>query len=339
MPLTKSSSEIAFKSNFKAELAAGKPKDQALAIAYDVKRRSRATGGRVVDVAGLKAKIENERGSVRSKVGRDGKRWSVTMPDHYGHIQRTEGSDGDHVDCYIGKDLKSDKVYIIDQLDAETGKFDEHKCMLGYPDQKTAARAYEAAFSDGKGKQRIGSITELSVDRFRDWLKSGQTRKPMSNGIIKRAAGGQVPWFVKQEASHLGKTPIVGPVRSASPGRADKLGARVHAGSYVLPSQSIAHLGQGNTESGFHVADKMFHAAPAPKLTKLRADGGGVKEPDPIEILISGGEYVVHPDKVREIGDGDLDRGHEVLDHFVKEILKNEKKEVASLPGPAQGDE
>jgi len=41
MPLVKSSSRKAFLQNLKKELAAGKPKDQALAIAYDVKRRSK----------------------------------------------------------------------------------------------------------------------------------------------------------------------------------------------------------------------------------------------------------------------------------------------------------
>lgn len=38
MPLKKSKSPKAFESNVKAEVKAGKPKDQALAIAYAVKR-------------------------------------------------------------------------------------------------------------------------------------------------------------------------------------------------------------------------------------------------------------------------------------------------------------
>jgi hypothetical protein len=38
MPLKKSKSEKAFKSNVKAEIKAGKPQKQALAIAYQVKR-------------------------------------------------------------------------------------------------------------------------------------------------------------------------------------------------------------------------------------------------------------------------------------------------------------
>src|SRR5262245_52919246 len=45
MPLQHSSSDAAFKSNLKAELAAKKPRDQALAIAFRVKREGRAMGG------------------------------------------------------------------------------------------------------------------------------------------------------------------------------------------------------------------------------------------------------------------------------------------------------
>lgn len=40
MPLKKSSSKPAFKANVKAEVAAGKPVKQAVAIAYAVKRRA-----------------------------------------------------------------------------------------------------------------------------------------------------------------------------------------------------------------------------------------------------------------------------------------------------------
>ncbi len=40
MPLTKSSSKSAFKQNIRREVGAGKPVKQAVAIAYDVKRRS-----------------------------------------------------------------------------------------------------------------------------------------------------------------------------------------------------------------------------------------------------------------------------------------------------------
>lgn len=46
MPLKKSPSKKAFTQNLKAELAAGKPQKQALAIAYSVKRKAQGKGGK-----------------------------------------------------------------------------------------------------------------------------------------------------------------------------------------------------------------------------------------------------------------------------------------------------
>lgn len=45
MPLVKSPSKKAFKMNVKREIAAGKPPKQAVAIAYDVKRKNRKNAG------------------------------------------------------------------------------------------------------------------------------------------------------------------------------------------------------------------------------------------------------------------------------------------------------
>ncbi len=48
MPLIKRKSEKAFKANIKAEISAGKPQKQAVAIAYSVKRLAKkASGGSV----------------------------------------------------------------------------------------------------------------------------------------------------------------------------------------------------------------------------------------------------------------------------------------------------
>ena len=45
MPLVKSSSKEAFRKNVKAEMAAGKPQKQALAISYAVKREAAHNSG------------------------------------------------------------------------------------------------------------------------------------------------------------------------------------------------------------------------------------------------------------------------------------------------------
>lgn len=55
-----------------------------------------------------------------------------------------------------------------------------------------------------------------------------------------------------------------------------------------------------------------------------------------VPIVAAGGEYVVHPDAVREVGGGDMDAGHAVLDEFVKRMRKELIKTLKKLPGPAK---
>jgi len=131
-----------------------------------------------VRIHGLDIAIENAKGAERSGVGKDGKPWSVRMPAHYGYIKRTEGADGDHVDVYLGPHTKSRKVFVVDQRDAETSDFDEHKVMMGFGTQKQAREAYHRGFSDGRGRERLGHMTEMGVDEFKGWLKHGNQSRP-----------------------------------------------------------------------------------------------------------------------------------------------------------------
>lgn len=71
MPLIKSKSEKAFKSNIKAEVAAGKPPKQAVAIAYDVQRRAKkAKGGEVSLSIGRGEKLPADQGAGLTAKGR-----------------------------------------------------------------------------------------------------------------------------------------------------------------------------------------------------------------------------------------------------------------------------
>ena len=131
-----------------------------------------------VRFAGLDIAIENPRGSERSGVDPDGNGWSVEMPGHYGYVKKTLGADGDQFDVYLGNNPQSETVYVVDQVDAKTGKFDEHKAMVGFNSEAEAMDAYAAGFSDGKGPARMGSMTRMSVPEFREYLK-GDTTKPV----------------------------------------------------------------------------------------------------------------------------------------------------------------
>jgi hypothetical protein len=139
-------------------------------------------------VQGLDISIENKKGSERSGTDGRGHAWRCVMPADYGYIKRTTGADGDHVDVYLGPDLESPMVFVVNQCDHRTGDFDEHKVMIGFDSERDALRCYEAAFSDGKGRDRCSSIETMSMDAFKAWLASGKTLRPArSRSIIDRA--------------------------------------------------------------------------------------------------------------------------------------------------------
>jgi hypothetical protein len=129
---------------------------------------------------GLDIAIENPEGSVRSGKDGDGNPWQVEMPAHYGYVKRSTGKDGDQVDVYVGGFPQSDLAVVVDQYDPKTGRFDEHKVILGVASHRGALDIYDRAFSDGSGPQRRKEATPISVDEFKQWLKEGDTTKPFA---------------------------------------------------------------------------------------------------------------------------------------------------------------
>lgn len=133
-----------------------------------------------VQVQGLDIAIENPKGSERSGVDAGGRPWSQKMKHHYGYIKRSEGADGDQVDVFLGSnaDRPGLPVFVVDQVDPETGRFDEHKVMIGFSGARLARRAYLANYE--KGWKGIGNITKMSMEAFKGWLKEGDTAKPVA---------------------------------------------------------------------------------------------------------------------------------------------------------------
>lgn len=143
-------------------------------------------------VHGLRISIENAKGSKRSGVAPNGKKWSVRMPAHYGYVKGTEGADGDHVDVYLGPSPGNHVVYVVDQIDLATGKFDEHKALVGFPSKEAALAAYRAGFSDGKGGDRIGGVRTFPIHKFKEWLAAGARTRPATKAVKSFEEGGPV---------------------------------------------------------------------------------------------------------------------------------------------------
>ena len=164
-----------------------------------------------------------------------------------------------------------------------------------------------------------------------------------------------------------------GLITMAVGGRTDHIPMNVLEGSYVLPADIVSGLGEGNTLAGSKLVDTMFKSGPfgvsakqpqfsqptrpSPMIPgsttamspfgfdqkspfsfgqRAAADGGPIMSGKyrPVPIVAAGGEYVVHPDVVKRLGGGDMEKGHNYLDAFVKGVRHHLIKTLSKLPGP-----
>lgn len=129
-----------------------------------------------IKVQGLDISVENPDKSQRTGTDPDGKKWSVTMHGHYGYFKRSEGKDGEQIDVFVnaGERRDTDSAFIVDQVDPKTGKFDEHKVMMGYKSVEAAREGYLANYE--KGWKGLGEITEVSATGLKEFIEKKQTK-------------------------------------------------------------------------------------------------------------------------------------------------------------------
>ena len=154
-------------------------------------------------IDGYNVSIENPKGSVRRGKDADGKAWETEMQNDYGYIRGTEGVDGDHIDVFLSDTPEEGDVFVVDQINPETGKFDEHKVMYGFPDMESAKRAYLSNYS--KGWQGLGTITHVSKADFKKWIQSSTRKtKPFADyKTVKKIENAIGRPLTKEEATSI----------------------------------------------------------------------------------------------------------------------------------------
>lgn len=136
-----------------------------------------------VQIQGMDISIENPAGSTRSGTDEDGRKWQTKLRSHYGYFKRSEGADGEQLDVFLAPGAEvAESIYIVDQIDPKTGAFDEHKVVMGPKFEEGARMAYLSNY-DKSGMSRLGAITEVSLDEFKQWRKTGDTTKPFSDQV------------------------------------------------------------------------------------------------------------------------------------------------------------
>lgn len=96
---------------------------------------------KTVTFGGMKIRIDRPKGFVMRGVDEGGKPWERVYKYDYGFLPRTAGGDGDGLDVFIGPDKSSEMAFWAIQKKKD-GSFDEYKVFLGFPDKKSAQKAY-----------------------------------------------------------------------------------------------------------------------------------------------------------------------------------------------------
>jgi len=166
-------------------------------------------------------------------------------------------------------------------------------------------------------------------------LKSGSSRATVGANIAELQASGrphkQAVAIALKESRKKAAGGAVGAMKGKTGGRADELPVTARKGSYVIPADVVAAFGEGNTMAGM---DRLFGHFPMSKPLKKakpkRASGGAV------DILVSDGEFIVSPEDVAEVGGGDIDLGHDILDQLVMQTRRQHIQDLQAMPGPNQ---
>ena len=136
-----------------------------------------------VDFHGLPLAIEQPRGTYRTGTDKSGQRWSSFLAANYGYVAGTKGADGDPVDCFVGVFPDADHAYVVNQY--VNGRFDEHKIMLGFPDEQCARNAYLDSFE--RGWDGLKSIIPATLTQLQWWLKNGDLSRPLQTDYLPYA--------------------------------------------------------------------------------------------------------------------------------------------------------
>lgn len=321
MPLKKGKSQATISSNISEMIHAGHPKDQAIAAALNTARKTKAEGGDVIS----------------TKFAQQQQAKNKTPYSYQEDV-------GENIPLYDPKGRSG--VY---HKSPDLAKGDE------IPFERFEADGRKIVGIHGKNRVTVSTTHPDAAKALADaYNRKGFSKDKIEKVRIGKAAGGPFAdmSYTKGDMSYTKPDwPIQhkiheGPIHSPVAGRTDHLPMNVSSGAYVIPADIISAMGEGNTMAGFKIARKMFSSKPyaqekqpyaegmepyaAGKPYGARAAGG----PAPVEIVAAGGEYVISPEDVTQLGDGDIDHGHEILDEFVKGYRKKTIETLKKLPGP-----
>ena len=296
--------------NIETEQDAGKPHEQAIAIALDVARRKHKAEGGSLKVHTPKPPTKMHTGPIHSSVA-----------GRTDHLPMTVKS-GSYV-------IPSDIVSASGEGNTIAGFKHARRVFGGNPYGGSGATPYGQGkgpygmASGGSVKHRAAGILFKSPDdkillmrragrdHRGEWglpgggIEKGETEEQAARREFEEETGhrykGSMETATRRVRDGVDFTTFLAHAEPFQP----KLNDEHDAHKWVTPSEA---------------KEMNLHPGVRSTLARIAKAGGGASSGVPI--IAAGGEYVVDPDQVEEVGGGDLDTGHRVLDDFVLRMRK-----------------
>lgn len=146
---------------------------------------------------GLPISIENRRGSYRRGTDPDGNEWKTKMYVPYGYIRMSEGTDGDHLDCFLGEDEDSGLVVVVHIQNPETQEYDEDKVFLGFETEEAALDAFKKHYDDWTKFYQDHDVLDI-IDFRKQIHEAWDKKKP-----IRKMTPEKVAWLINRNIEKI----------------------------------------------------------------------------------------------------------------------------------------
>ncbi len=204
--------------------------------------------------------------------------------------------------------------------------------------QLAAIKAMTKADADVRGNsQNNNNSAATDQQMMRMMQQQPQATQGMSKGGVFGVLNAKPP----RSLARVTEPQVTsGFLHSTIPGRTDRLATSVRAGSHIIPADVVSSFGQGNSLAGARNLDTTMRALPSAFAKGGRTTKSAPPSPplsgqdDHQPVMLAGGEYVVGPEEVRAIGEGDQKKGHDILDKMIVRVRRKEAHKMLKLPGP-----
>lgn len=297
MPLIKSKSPRAFTANLKAELSAGKPRDQALAIAYSVKRRARAEGGEVDPI------LPPPRNPARAPEAVENAALDMGIPT------REPQPHLDPMDAYqrTAGEVEARNV----QSRMNIGPVGRRAITPWSTEDVPLAKQIVRIGDEGVKPKSDGGALQIAY----------AARRERGGGMHVGSIVSDVPGRTDQHPMDVPAGAYVIPAEAVS-----NLGENNTLAGLRQLEQMLSGSPQ-QMRAAFDIGERAM--ARGGNIN----DG---QRAEPVSIVAAGGEFVIPPEKVAILGWGDVNKGHRNLDAWVMKRRKHHIKTLQKLSPPAR---